>query len=58
MESAPGEGDGDGVGAPGNDAAVAGADGIKVSSMRLKEDAAAAESVASAVKTVVTIYEV
>jgi hypothetical protein len=58
VDSAPddGDGDGDGVDAPGNN--VGGAEGIKVCVARLKEDAAAAESVARAVKIVVTIYVV
>ena len=49
-------GDGDGVGAPGND--VGGAVGTKVAVKALKEDDAAAASVATADKTVVTIYVV
>jgi hypothetical protein len=49
-------GDGDGVDAPGND--VGGAVGIKVAVKALKEDDAAAASVATADKTVVTIYVV
>jgi len=49
-------GDGDGVDAPGNN--VDGAVGAKVALMALKEDDAAAASVATADKTVVTIYVV
>jgi len=49
-------GDGDGVDAPGND--VGGAVSAKVALMSLKEDDAAAASVAEADQTVVTIYVV
>jgi hypothetical protein len=49
-------GDGDGVDAPGND--VGGAVGIKVAVKALNEADAAAASVATADKTVVTIYVV
>jgi hypothetical protein len=53
---AVGDGDGDGVDAPGND--VGGAVGTKVTVKALKEADAAAASVATADKTVVTIYVV
>jgi hypothetical protein len=49
-------GDGDGVDAPGND--VGGAVGINVAVKAPKEEDAAAASVATAERTVVTIYVV